>query len=262
MSVVLLDREVVHYESLGRGRPLLLLHSWVGSWRYWIPAMQAACGSFRVYALDLWGYGDSSKNIGLFSFESQVSLVERFLNEMGIARVAMVGHGLGAVLSEVFARAFPQRVDRLMHISFPYTPTGLVHLLSSTSTQSLVDWLMDRESFETAVRVEAQKADPRARAFSARAVTQMDLDGMLKYAALPKLFVYGAKDALPPPPAGDQSDRLPESSHLVIMEESGHYPMLQETSRFNRLLLDFISLPPGESPRLLQLKEEWKRRVR
>jgi pimeloyl-ACP methyl ester carboxylesterase len=32
----------VHYEVLGRGRPLIFLHGWVGSWRYWIPVMQAA----------------------------------------------------------------------------------------------------------------------------------------------------------------------------------------------------------------------------
>jgi hypothetical protein len=38
--------------------------------------------------------------------------------------------------------------------------------------------------------------------------------------------------------------------------------MLEENRKFNRLLIDFLSLPSGESPRQLQLKEEWKRRVR
>jgi hypothetical protein len=37
---------------------------------------------------------------------------------------------------------------------------------------------------------------------------------------------------------------------------------LDESSKFNRLLADFLALPSGESPRQLQLKEEWKRRVR
>jgi CheY-like chemotaxis protein len=34
--------EIVHYEVLGRGRPLIFLHGWIGSWRYWIPSMQSA----------------------------------------------------------------------------------------------------------------------------------------------------------------------------------------------------------------------------
>lgn len=55
MSAILLDREIVHYEVLGRGRPILFLHGWVGSWRYSIPVMQATSVSFRTYALDLWG---------------------------------------------------------------------------------------------------------------------------------------------------------------------------------------------------------------
>jgi hypothetical protein len=38
--------------------------------------------------------------------------------------------------------------------------------------------------------------------------------------------------------------------------------MLDEPSKFNRLLSDFLALGSGEYPRQLQLKEEWKRRVR
>ena len=53
MSVIVLGSDIVHYEVLGRGRPLLFLHGWVGSWRYWIPSMQAASISYRTYALDL-----------------------------------------------------------------------------------------------------------------------------------------------------------------------------------------------------------------
>jgi hypothetical protein len=50
--------------------------------------------------------------------------------------------------------------------------------------------------------------------------------------------------------------------HAIPFEACGHFPMLDEPARFNRLLMDFLSLPSGTSPRQLQLKEEWKRRVR
>jgi hypothetical protein len=46
------------------------------------------------------------------------------------------------------------------------------------------------------------------------------------------------------------------------MENSGHFPMIDETMRFNRLLTDFLALDSGLSPRELQMKEEWRRRVR
>src|SRR5512139_3364994 len=104
MSVVLIEQQIVHYEVLGRGRPLIFLHGWVGSWRYWIPVMQAACTSYRAYAIDLWGFGDSAKVSAQYSLEKQVRLVENFLEQMGIGKIALVGHGLGAVVAMLFTQ--------------------------------------------------------------------------------------------------------------------------------------------------------------
>jgi hypothetical protein len=50
--------------------------------------------------------------------------------------------------------------------------------------------------------------------------------------------------------------------HQVNLEGVGHFPMLDNPAQFNRLLTDFLALDSGASPRELQLKEEWKRRVR
>ena len=64
------------------------------------------------------------------------------------------------------------------------------------------------------------------------------------------------------PPRPDQLNEIPESKHAVLVEPGGHFPMLDDSSKFNRLVTDFLMLASGESPRQLQLKEEWKRRVR
>ncbi|MDH4138550.1 MAG: alpha/beta hydrolase, partial [Anaerolineae bacterium] len=37
MSAIVIDGGLIHYESWGRGSPLILLHGWLGSWRYWMP---------------------------------------------------------------------------------------------------------------------------------------------------------------------------------------------------------------------------------
>ena len=76
------------------------------------------------------------------------------------------------------------------------------------------------------------------------------------------LLVNGQNDPAINPPELDALVTLPEQTHGILFEQSGHFPMLDESSKFNRLLVDFLALGPGESPRQLQLKEEWKRRVR
>jgi pimeloyl-ACP methyl ester carboxylesterase len=91
MSAILLDGMIVHYEVLGRGRPIIFLHGWVGSWRYWIASMQVASTSFRAYGLDLWGFGESAHDPMRYTIDQQTDLLSRFLDEMGIGKVALVG---------------------------------------------------------------------------------------------------------------------------------------------------------------------------
>ena len=52
--------------------------------------MQVTSTSYRAYALDLWGFGDTAHNILNYSLEQQATLLDRFLNEMGIGKIALV----------------------------------------------------------------------------------------------------------------------------------------------------------------------------
>src|SRR5512145_1266240 len=96
MSAITIENDLVHYEVLGRGRPVILVHGWLGSWRYWIPAMQQLSMKYRTYALDLWGFGESGKDPRRYDFEAQVALLEQFMEKMCITKAALVGHSLGA----------------------------------------------------------------------------------------------------------------------------------------------------------------------
>ena len=93
MSAITISDDLIHYEVLGRGRPVVLLHSWLGSWRYWIPTMQQLKINYKVYAIDLYGYGDSAKDPGKYSLEHQIRLLEDFIEKMGIPKLALVEIG-------------------------------------------------------------------------------------------------------------------------------------------------------------------------
>ena len=262
MSAIILQDEIVHYEVLGRGRPLIFLHGWVGSWRYWVPTMQAASTTYRTYALDLWGFGDTAKNPLYYSIENQMRLLEAFLDEMGIGKIAVVGHGLGAVVALLYAGQQASYVDRLMTVSLPNGTHTLNPRLYTAGAHELADWLLGRSSASEAARAEAPKTDPKAVQLSLANLQEMNLGELSYNLVAPCLMVYGQNDPAVEGPSTDQPDKMPEHVHQVVFEQSGHFPMLDETSKFNRLLIDFLSLNTGESPRHLQLKEEWKRRVR
>ena len=119
MSAITIENDLVHYEVLGRGRPVILLHGWLGSWRYWVPAMQQLSMKYRTYALDFWGFGDSGRDTRRYSFESQVMLLDQFMEKMGITKSALVGHDLGASVGAHYAVQHPDRVPRLMTVAPP-----------------------------------------------------------------------------------------------------------------------------------------------
>lgn len=126
MSAIVVDGELVHYEVLGRGRPVILLHGMIGSWRYWVPLLQRLQQSYRLYAIDLFGFGDSSKSPAHFSLGQQAALVRAFMDELGLPKAAFIGHGLGALVAVEFARCHPNRVARLLMVSAPlFDPGGL-----------------------------------------------------------------------------------------------------------------------------------------
>ncbi len=261
MSAVILDSDILHYEVLGRGKPILFLHGWAGSWRYWIPTMQAVSSSFRTYAIDFWGFGDSSKN-AKYQITDQVKLIDEFMQELGMLKLALVGHGLGAVVAVQFALRFPHLVDRVMAVANPLNSQDVKSRLSSAQSVELVDWLLGSGPGTEVVRTDAPKNDPLAVQQSLEDLKNIDLNHAWRQLKTNCLLAYGQNDPAIIPPSAEEFGELPAHTHAITLENSGHFPMLDESSRFNRLLNDFLNLPAGESPRQLQLKDEWKRRVR
>lgn len=262
MSAITLSNEIIHYEVLGRGRPLVFLHGWVGSWRYWIPAMQAASVSFRAYALDLWGFGDTAKNPRYYSLQQQINLLEQFLGALGTGKISLVGHGLGAIIALLYAVRRPELVDRLMAIGLPRMKNDLHPRLQKQTPEELAGWLLGRGLQAEAACLEAPKADPRAVQHSLAGLQHIDLACLPYHLSLPCLMVDGQNDPSVQSPPGRWSHRLPGHIHQVVFQGSGHFPMLDSPRKFNRLLAGFLGQQAGASPRQLQLKEEWKRRVR
>jgi len=261
MSAILLESAIVHYEVIGRGRPIVFLHGWVGSWRYWVPAMQAASVSFRAYSLDLWGFGDTAHDSQRYDIGAYVNLVKSFLEEMGIGKVAFVGHGLGGVVGLHFTRLYPNMVDRVMAVSVPLDVTMVNARLRTASIADIVDWLLTKDPVAEPARVDALKADSQAIGASLSNPDAFNLANRIAAINNPTLLVYGQNDpAVTTPPFS--SDISPYNMHMITLDQTGHFPMLDDPVRFNRLLTDFLALASGDTPRELQMKEEWKRRVR
>lgn len=125
MSAITVGGDLVHYEVLGRGgRPVILIHGWIGSWRYWIPTMRQLQMKFRVYAVDLFGFGDSGKNPSKYPIAEQVAMLDEFMKQLGLAKAAILAHGLGTQIAIEYAKQYPDRVARMLLSSPPLFDPG------------------------------------------------------------------------------------------------------------------------------------------
>jgi len=79
---------------------------------------------------------------------------------------------------------------------------------------------------------------------------------------VPCLLIYSTGDSLVRPPDSEMIASMNRMTHLFLLDNEGDLPMVASAGKFSRLVLDFLSLPPGETPRKMKLKDEWKRRFR
>jgi pimeloyl-ACP methyl ester carboxylesterase len=261
MSAVVIGGGLVHYEAFGRGRPVVFVHGWLGSWRYWMPTMEALASDYRTYALDLWGFGDSDKSRDRYSVADYTRLISDFTDQLGIVGISLVGHSLGAIVALRLAVLEPQLVSRLAVVSLPLSADALSgRLLDYTSNSVLNKMFWRRQITHKEVQQEAEKVADNVITLSIQSVLDVDAQNLVDQVSQPVLAVYGEKDGLVDPEPMRALDGRRASLRPIGLAQSKHFPMLEEANKFNRLLKDFLEV--GDDLSGLTLKEEWKRRTR
>lgn len=110
------------------------------------------------------------------------------------------------------------------------------------------------------VDMEAAKTDANAVVQSVKSVLNQDLLRVLEELDLPVLLVAGQEDPIIQVPDDDILEDLDYNVFPFIFAGAQHYPMLDETSKFNRLLRDFLIHKDNWDE--IEVKDEWKRRMR
>jgi pimeloyl-ACP methyl ester carboxylesterase len=248
---ILIDGQIISYKELGRGRPVVFLHSWIGSWRYWFPAMQFITKSFHAYGLDMLGFGESTRSPDRYTIDQQAKLLSQFLDELGIGKIALIGHGLGALVGFEFCSRWPQSVDRMMAVNCPLSYDAINSRLWTSSSSDLVHWLAGKSRDVKKVFGDETRVEPRAIEISIDSFRSNNPFDKMRQTQIPCLLLHGGKDpAIQAPPT---NTILPEMMQQIIFDKSGHFPMIDEEARFNRILMEFLTLDSSAYPRNLRL---------
>jgi pimeloyl-ACP methyl ester carboxylesterase len=99
--------------------PLVLLHGWPQTsyaWRHVTPLLTSDC---RTLAYDLPGIGSSEPASDGFDKWSISGVLDASLDQRGVQRPVIVGHGMGAQVAYAYLRRYPTQVRGVMVLDTP-----------------------------------------------------------------------------------------------------------------------------------------------
>jgi len=245
---------------------VILIHGVMDSAFHWHKNIDALAAQHRVWAIDLVGFGFSSRpTASNYSLKMYARHVREFMDAHGIARASIIGHSLGGAVTLEFAHDYPARVDKLILIApatfllqfrpqvklaarLPGVPRAVIGYALTSERARMGAW---RGAVGDPSHVDLAEAEMRLRPQrvkgSAAALIAMlgsphwsDLPAGLSRIAAPALILWGANDRAVPLRHGGYHERDLPNGKLVILEGAGHIPQNEYPAVVNRLMVEFL----------------------
>lgn len=143
-----------HWAEAGDGDPVILLHGIPESWKCWKHQIPKLATQFKVYAIDLKGYGLSDKKEGDYSMNNVASEILDLLDHLKISSFRLAGHDWGVAISDNIIDQAPERVERYIRCCLSlhaYDPRNSLHHQWNSENPDLAAKLMNKP--EAYVRV-------------------------------------------------------------------------------------------------------------
>lgn len=257
MSILRHKNRQVHYTTSGSGPTVVLLHGFLEDLTMWDELEGEFSKKNQVVRIDLLGHGKTENQGEVHSMEKQAEMVKAVLEELKIARYALIGHSMGGYIALAMDELFPGDL------------TGLC-LMNSTSLADSEEKKHNRDR-----AVEAVKNNPRSfvriaipglfapynrdrYAQEVKEATEVallippegiiaalegmkirkDRSAVFKNGMYPKLLVIGRKD-----PALDLQTLMPQTKFPGVetaIFEDGHMSHIENRKELTRKLLVFL----------------------
>jgi pimeloyl-ACP methyl ester carboxylesterase len=89
------DGAKIYYEDHGQGQPVVLVHGWTCSSKFWQRNAPELAKEFRVVTIDLRGHGNSSKILSGHTIAQYARDVREVMQKLDLKKATLVGWSLG-----------------------------------------------------------------------------------------------------------------------------------------------------------------------
>ena len=261
----------LHYEDVGAGSPVVLIHGWPlsgRSWEHQVPALVEA--GYRVVTYDRRGFGESSQPQDGYDYDTFTADLNALMEQLDLQGVTLVGFSMGGGEVARYIGAYgTDRVAKAVLASAvpPYLYKSAVGIIGGLDDGTIAQFeegvKSDRLAFldeftttfftaGTALKVSeservnardvAAAASPKGTLDCIAAFGRTDFRGDVAKMAVPTLIIHGDSDGIVPfEVSGKRSAEAIAGSELVVIKDGPHGINASHASEFNEALLAFVS---------------------
>jgi pimeloyl-ACP methyl ester carboxylesterase len=114
MAKLILDDVTLHYQQLGQGEDLILVHGLGANLAFWYLGIASELAKhYKVLIYDLRGHGDSSMPLSGFTLDRMAQDLQALLDHLDISRPHIIGHSFGAGVALHYTLSNPHKVTTL-----------------------------------------------------------------------------------------------------------------------------------------------------
>lgn len=253
-----------------KGDPIILVHGLGGYAENWMHNVDVLSKHFRVYTVDLVGFGKSDKPDAPYTYDYFTDFIKDFMGALNIEKAHLAGHSLGGGIVLKFALKYPEKVKKLVLISgsglgkeispihrFTSLPVigNMIAKPSLKGISTLYKSMVYDKSVITGDMVELAyqmiSSPGGQEAYLSTTREMINLFGMreesfrpirdkLNLLKAPVMVLWGRQDKIIPVSHVQTAEKKIKNVTSHIFDHCGHLPMLEHPEEFNSLLVQFL----------------------
>ncbi|MBP86668.1 MAG: acetoin dehydrogenase dihydrolipoyllysine-residue acetyltransferase subunit [Planctomycetaceae bacterium] len=238
------------------GQPVVLIHGFTGNLDNWLFNHAALAQQRAVYALDLPGHGQSSKDVGDGSLDMLIGTLQDWLDALSLSRVHLVGHSLGGAVALGVALRSPDRVRSCTLIATaalgPEIDADYVEgVVEASRRKQLKPYLerlfadpsrVTRQLVHDLLKFKRVDGVPHAlsklsKNFVANGKQVAVFRSELEQVQSPTQVIWGEADQIIP---SSHASDLPDPISVELLANCGHMVQMEAAREVNQLVLSFL----------------------
>jgi pimeloyl-ACP methyl ester carboxylesterase len=211
----------LHYEVLGKGSPLFIVHGWGGSSKSLLALGELLSKSHTVVLVDLPGFGESQLPPADWGVQEYALCVKGLIDSFKYKKVDYFGHSFGGSLG-IYLAAHTTLISRLVLCDSSYKRNPKKSKLAMAIKQIVpqnphLRMLFYRIFFRNSDLARYPRLEPNF-----RLIVGQDLSGMVADIEAPTLILWGELDRVTPVELAHELEKNIRNSRLVVVGGARH----------------------------------------